>query len=114
MKRILDHIENLKAKPHHIRRRFAASAATFATALIALVWLGASIMTGAFAVRGGSFALSTGQEGGVATTSASDTQGLAGAAAALEDKSAPAHIEIVDAAPAPSSAKKTEPTILPF
>lgn len=117
MKTVFEHIEYVKGKPHHIRRRVALSAAMFGSAFIALVWIAANSMTGAFAIQGSSFAMSTQGDGGIATTSAADTSALAGAAAALPNTSAsasaPAHIEIVDTTPAPA-AKKTDPTILPF
>lgn len=114
MKNVFEHIEYVKGKPHHFRRRIAAVAATVGSALIAVAWLTTSYMTGAFAIQGSSFAMSTAQEDAVATTSASDTQGFAGAAAAFGDTRSPARIEIVDAAPAQAPAKKIEPTILPF
>ena len=117
MKSVFEHIDYVKGKPHHVRRRVAVGAAAFGSALIAIVWIAVSSMTGAFAIQGSSFAISTGENGAVATTSASDnSQGLAGAAAALPDTSAsaPAHIEIVDTTPAPVPAKKSDQTILPF
>lgn len=113
MKNVFEHIEHVKEKPHHIRRRIAAVAATVGSALIAVVWLATSYMTGAFAIQGSSFAMSTAQEDTVATTSAADTQGLAGAAAAFGDTRAPARIEIVDAAPS-AAPKQAEQTIVPF
>ncbi len=110
MKKILEHIEYVKGKPHHIRKQIAFGTATLASALIAFVWLAGNFAAGTFALRDSSFAASTGQGGAVVTSS---TQGLAGAAAALEDnKDAPAHIEIVDTTPAPK--KQVEQTILPF
>lgn len=119
MKNVIEHIEYVKGKPHHIRRRVAVSAAAFTSALIAIIWFAVNSMTGAFAIQGSTFAMSTGGDGSVATTSArADTSALAGAAAALPDTSAsasaPAHIEIVDTTLAPAPTKKTDPTIIPF
>src|SRR5487761_2651737 len=114
MKNIFEHIEHLKGKPHHIRKRVAFGAAAGVTALIALVWLGGSVSSGAFAIQGSNFAESTGQQPAVTTdTSAGGTSGLAGAGAALPDASAnvPAHIEIVDVATA-TPAKPAEQTII--
>ncbi len=110
MKKVLEHIEYIKGKPHHVRKQVAFGAATLVSALIAFVWLASNVAAGTFALRDSSFAASTGQDDAVVT---SGTQGLAGAAAALEDsKDAPAHIEIVDTTPAPK--KQPEQTILPF
>ncbi len=114
MKNIFDHIEYIKGKPHHVRKQIAFGTATALSALIALVWFAGSIATGTFAIRDTSFAANTAQAGMVATTSVSGDQGLAGAASAVQDASAPAHIEIVDtSATAPAKAQPT-PTILPF
>jgi len=116
MKTIFEHVEHIKGKPHHIRKRVAFGAAAFGSVFIGLVWLTTSIGTGAFAIRDSSFADSVGQSGAV--TAGSDTSGsqLAGAGAAAifsNDASAPAHIEIVDAT---SSApkKQAEQTTIPF
>jgi hypothetical protein len=117
MKTVLDHIEHVKGKPRHIRHRVAVGAATLASALIALVWLGVNLITGSFAIQGSTFAMSTGQDDTVVTTSATANDGLAGAAAALpqsQTASAPARIEIVDTTPAPAPKKQSDQTILPF
>ena len=116
MKSIFDHIDRAKEQPHHIRKNIAFGAATGVTGLIAFVWLAGSLYTGAFAIRGASFADSTGQTTPV-VVAGPDGQGqnLAGAAAALQGPSAPAHIEIVDTASSSTkNAKPVEQTILPF
>ncbi len=114
MKNIFDHIERIKGKPHHVRKQIAFGTATAVSAFIALVWLVGSVATGAFAIQETSFAVNTAQANTVATTSASGDQGLAGAAAAVQDANAPAHIEIVDTNPtAPAKSTPTQ-TILPF
>ena len=114
MKTIFDHIEYVKGKPHHVRKQVAFGVAGGISTLIALVWLVGSFSTGAFAIQGSNFAMSTNQENTVATTSAFGSQGLAGvgAAAALKDNT-PAHIQIVETAPA-AKVVKPDPTILPF
>jgi len=116
MKNILDHIEYVKGKPHHVRHRVAVGTATLGSAVIAFVWLTVSFMTGAFAIEGSSFAVSTGQNDSVTTVAANPTDGLAGAAAALPEisASAPARIEIVDTTPAKAPQKQSDKTILPF
>jgi uncharacterized protein YjdB len=117
MKKLIDHIEHIKTKPHHIRKRVALGVAACTSGFVALVWLAASFSTNAFAIQGSSFADAQGQQPApvVKTDAAGQEQGLAGvgAAAILQDQNAPAHIEIVDTAPA-APAKKADATILPF
>src|SRR5450756_2501965 len=102
MKTIPEHIEYVKGKPHHVRRRIAFGIAGVGAGIIAFVWLSSSIATGAFAVQGSSFADATGQ-GNVEVTGGTNNShpavsGIAGAAAALPAVNAPSHIEIIDAA----------------
>ncbi len=115
MKTVFQHIEHVKGQPHHIRKRIAFTAATVGAGIIALIWLVSSATTGAFAVKGSSFADSVGQ-GSVEATASTDTSGIAGAAAApiLENASAPARIEIIDTASSSSKQKQAEQTTIPF
>lgn len=39
MRRIVEHIENMKERPEHVKRRFALFASGTVTALIFIVWL---------------------------------------------------------------------------
>ena len=114
MKNIFDHIERVKGKPHHIRKRIAFTAAAAGTTIVALVWLVGSLSLGTFAIKENSFSDSTGQESVIAAGSDNGSPNLAGAAAALPNVNAPAHIEIIDAASSTSGQKKTERTIIPF
>ncbi|OGG93974.1 hypothetical protein A2609_02425 [Candidatus Kaiserbacteria bacterium RIFOXYD1_FULL_47_14] len=118
MRTIFEHIENAKQKPHHIRKRIAFASAAGVSALIAFVWFAGSLATGSFAVRGTSFA-DAGVQGGIETTSGgsgydSASSGIAGAAAALQNKNASAHIEIVDTASSTRPVRKAEQTTIPF
>ncbi|MFA6519899.1 MAG: hypothetical protein WCT41_03725 [Candidatus Paceibacterota bacterium] len=114
MKTIFEHINHVKARPHHIRKQVAFASAAVGTILIALVWLVGSATTGAFSIKGDSFATSAEQESTV--TTGSNASGLAGvgAAAALPDAKAPARIEIIDATPAAGAQKQAEQTTIPF
>ncbi|KKW44092.1 hypothetical protein A3J11_00245 [Candidatus Kaiserbacteria bacterium RIFCSPLOWO2_02_FULL_55_12] len=112
MKTVFEHIEHVKGKPHHIRKKVAFTAAVVVTAFIALVWLVGSLSLGAFALEGSSFADATEQGKIDVTNTADTTSALAGAAAALQKEDAPARIEIVDTAP--PKQKKAEPTVIPF
>ena len=111
MKTIFDHIERIKQKPHHIRKRIAFGTAAAGTAVIALVWLVGNLSLGTFALKESSFADAVGTGGIEATGDVS--QNLAGAAAALQDEDAP-RIEIVDTSPSTQAAPKEEPTTIPF
>lgn len=109
MKAVFDHIERVKGKPHHVRRKVAFGTAFGVTASIALLWFGFTLSAGTFALQGTTFAESTGAA--PAKPTPGDSSLLAGAAAAFPKKEEP-RIEIVDVTkPAPS---EPEATILPF
>ena len=116
MKTIFDHIEHIKGKPHHVRKRLAFGAAAVGAGLIALVWLVGSVSSGVFALKDTSFADSVGAGVAITTQSGNNSQGLAGAAAApvLNEANVPAHIEIVDTTPPKAQTKKAEQTVIPF
>lgn len=114
MKTIIEHINHLQKKPHHVRKRVAFGVATLGSTVVALVWLIGSFATGAFSIHGSDFAMSTGQTASLATTSASSNSGIAGTAAALQDTQGPARIEIVDTQASAPTVKQTDKTILPF
>ena len=114
MKTIFDHIDYVKGKPHHIRKRVAFTAAGSVAVVVALVWLVGSVSFGSFAIQDRSFADATSQ-GNIQTTGvANDSQNLAGVAGAFEGTSVPAHIEIVDTSAGTRPAKKAEQTTIPF
>jgi len=113
MKTVFEHVDYVKGQPHHVRKRVAFGVATGVSALVALVWIAGSLATNAFAIQGSTFAMS-GEQETVATTSALGDTGLAGAAAAVQDANAPAHIEIVDTSVPVPVKKQSDQTILPF
>lgn len=110
---IMRHIEIVHTKPEHVRRQIAFGIAVALTALIALMWLSLSLVTGAFAVENDySFGEALAIEPEV-----SQSEGVVGAAAAvLGISQEPAHIEIVNTSVHSTLDKqKTEQeTILPF
>jgi hypothetical protein len=116
MKTVFEHVEYVKGKPHHIRKRVAFTAAACGAGLIALVWLVGSLSMGAFAIKGSNFADSTKQDGVITTSSDTSASQLAGAgAASVFNKPAdvPAHIEIVNTTPT-APQKQAEQTTIPF
>lgn len=111
---ILHRIEQVKGKPHHVRKRVVFAIAAAATALIALVWFTGSLATGALSIRAASFAESAEQEPAiVVATGTPAVSGIAGAAGALPAEDAPAHIEIVNTATS-APAKPAEQTTISF
>lgn len=116
MKTLSEHIAYVQGKPHHIRKQVAFGAAAFVSACIALVWLVGSYMTGSFAIAGSSFATASGQDGLTSVAeSSSNTDGIAGAAAALHPSAnTSAHLEVIDTNSVAVPSRQSEPAILPF
>lgn len=115
MKFLFEHVERIKERPHHIRKRVAFTIAGAGTAVIALIWLVGGASSGAFAIKPTSFADVAGEAGIRATGGPGNgAENLAGAAAALEKAEMTAGIRIVDAASSTRSTKKAEQTTIPF
>ena len=113
MKSVLHHIEQVRAKPHHIRKGIALFAAMVGTGLIALVWLVGSVSSGVFALQDTSFA-DQAKSTALTVPPTSDAAALAGAAAGAVGADVGAHIEIVDVASSTHPSKQAEPTTIPF
>lgn len=115
MQKFFEYIEHLKGKPHHVRKQITFSVATGGAALIGLLWFGASLSSGAYAIKGSNFAQATGAET-TSVATADNTSQLAGAAAAVgTNKVEAAHIEIIDAATTSTAANtRPEQTVIPF
>lgn len=113
MQVILNHIETVKEKPHHIRRQVAFAVAGGLAAFIGLVWLIGSLSLGAFAIKGSTFADAAGEGSFTPSEYGDGTSQLAGAAAARLNSAESARIEIVDV-PAASKKSQQEQTIIPF
>lgn len=108
MRSVVRHIEKIREQPHNVRKQIAYTYAGIGTGIIAIVWLGASLATGAFLIRDSSLTREASDSG--VTAGASQ---MAGAAAALPSAAAPSVITIVDAA-STTDAKQPERTIIPF
>jgi len=115
MKTVFEHVDHLKTKPHHVRKKVAFGIAGGVTGLVTVLWLGVSLSTNAFAIQGSSFAESTAQGPKVQTVTENPGQNLAGAAAAVQkDTSGPARIEIVNIAATSTPAVHAEQTTISF
>ncbi len=116
MKKFLEHIERVRAKPHRVRKQVAFASAAVLTVLIALVWFAGSLSTGTFSIENSTFATGAGEEN-AAGANAVGNDNLAGAGVAsafTEPTEAPAHIEIVDTTSANAKQKRAEQTVIPF
>lgn len=117
MKGIRHHVEKVRAKPHHVRKRVTLVAAGAIAGLIGAGWFGGSLAVGAFELHPTSFeqALAP-QQPSFATTTTADSSNLAGAAAAFsqQQQSEPAHIVIISAPATTTAAATTTQTTIPF
>jgi len=115
MRTLSDHIENIKSKPHHVRKKITFTLAGTGAGLVGLVWLGTSLASGAFAIKGATFAESTGQGATVETVTKDPNANLAGAAAAVKsDTTGPARIQIVNVVATSTVKEKPEQTTISF
>ncbi|MDP2593866.1 MAG: hypothetical protein Q8P36_00795 [bacterium] len=123
MRTISDHIEHVKAQPHHVRERVAFGFAGLMAGIIGIIWLGVSLASGSFAIAGNGFAQATGAAPFTVNgqPAPGDTSGLAGASAALSPgdaagASAPAYIDVIQdgTSAAPKGAASANQTIIPF
>lgn len=120
MRTVLQHIDRVKERPHHVRRRIAFGTATVLASAIALVWLGTSLATGAFAIQGATFAEANGvapvEAVADAGSGASGVAAVAATAVATETPApepAPAPIEVIPTKPK-ASRTSSGPTVIPF
>ncbi|HVW83011.1 MAG TPA: hypothetical protein VHC68_03680 [Candidatus Paceibacterota bacterium] len=115
MKPLAHHLAAVRAKPPHVRKQIAFALAGGATALIALLWLAASLASGAFRIADTSYA-DAGAEPAPAPAPAGSSL-LGAAAAALAGSSTAAQLEVVsqgnepDNAPAPAAPQEN---VIPF
>jgi hypothetical protein len=113
-----DHIERLRAKPEHIRKRIAIGTSVGVTAVVALVWLTTLVTSGTLALNlvspGGNIAEggSGNVQGAVAETQTNFSQ-LLGAVGAISSSSTDPNLIIVDQAPTTTPAN-SNPTVIPF
>ena len=96
MAAVTEHLERLRAKPHHVRRQIAFGTSVAITALVAVGWMGALVSSPKLAIE-----QRTTEEdmnfGSAMTDTRSNFSELVGAAgAAFGASSSPAQITVVD------------------
>jgi hypothetical protein len=125
---LADHIENLRAKPEHIRERIAVGTAASVTGVIAAVWAVTLAASGTFSLQSGNATVATTDQNensvssSVAQTQNNFTQLVGAAGAAVGATStAPANLHIVDGGTTSSLAQKqatvtntASATVIPF
>lgn len=119
MKTAAQHIEYIRSKPHHVRKRIVFVASSVITGFIAFIWIVTGLVTDSFAVKQSSFADATGgSDTGVAVVQVNaNRQGLAAVGAAVipqSTNSAPAQIEVVNSVPVVSPIDQSNKTVIPF
>lgn len=116
MRTFVDRLDAMREKPHHVRRQVAFVAAGLITGAVGLGWLGASLYTGAFALRGSSFAEVTGAAGQEAAQDGARPPGASSAAAAAAlppPQEGPATLETIRERSEAAAGAPTQ-TIIPF
>ena len=125
---VRDHVERLKAKPEHIRRRIAVGTSVGITGVVATVWFFTLLFGGTLSLAipatvvqsdgtlaqvndDGSKSANPGNASSVASADTGFSQ-LLGAVGISTAKSAPAALKVEDQAPAVATA--TQPTAIPF
>ncbi len=115
MQFLFNAIERTKGKPHHVRHRVAVAISATCAGLVGMLWLGVSLSHNAFAIKGTTFAQSVGATETAETVNETRSQNVAGAAAALDQKSeGPARVQIVNIVATSSPTKTEDQTIIPF
>lgn len=121
MAAVSEHLERLRAKPHHVRRQIAFGTSLVVTALVAVGWMGALLSSPKLAIER---TPTDGEEVNFQeslTETRSNFSDLVGAAgAALGATSSPTKIEVVDTKTSTTMDVKrdnynnTRETVIPF
>jgi hypothetical protein len=125
---VRDHVERLKAKPEHIRKRIAVGTSVGITGVVATVWFFTLLFGGTLSLAthptiygsDGTVADTNGNGGtdggGTQTNAVAETNApfsqLLGAVGISTAKQAPAALQVEDKAPAAPTT--TDPTVIPF
>jgi hypothetical protein len=125
---VRDHVERLKAKPEHIRRRIAVGTSVGITGVVATVWFFTLLFGGSLSLAihptifnsDGTVAQAT--DDGATSANGNNTNSVAnastgfsqllGAVGISTQKPAPAALKVEDQTPAPATT--SQPTVIPF
>lgn len=115
------HINNLRAKPEHVRERIVFGASAGITGLVAAVWLVTMVATGTFSITPASSATLASTNGAVQETQSNFSNLVGAAGAALGGTTTPASLRIVDGGSTSSldekdvaAANNSNATVIPF
>ena len=124
---VRDHIERIKTKPEHVRRRIAFGTSIGITGVVATVWFFTLLFGGTLSLDISPTILNTdgtiaqspdtstanpGNTNSVASSNSNFSQ-LLGAVGVSTAKPAPAALQVEDQAPAPATTTP-QPTVIPF
>ncbi|HEX5774828.1 MAG TPA: hypothetical protein VFY28_02615 [Candidatus Paceibacterota bacterium] len=96
MANLSEHLERVRSKPHHERRRIAFVASALITGTVALGWMGALASSNTLAIAAPGEG--TGMHADLASTKTNFSELLGAAGAAIGATSSPAAVVVVDGA----------------
>jgi hypothetical protein len=125
---VRDHVERLKAKPEHVRRRIAVGTSVGITGVVATVWFFALLFGGSLSlaihptILNGDGTVAQATDDGATSANGSNTSSIAnantgfsqllGAVGISTQKPAAPALKVEDQAPAPATT--SQPTVIPF
>lgn len=121
MAAVSEHLERLRAKPHHVRRQIAFGTSVALTALVAVGWMGSLLSTPKLAIeRTPTNGEEVNFEESLTQTQSNFSSLMGAAGAALGATSSPSKIEVVDTKTSSTMDVKrdnyndTRETVIPF
>lgn len=117
---LIHHIENLRAKPHHVRERIAFGTAAGITAVVAMVWVTTLAATGTFSLASNVPTDDGATQTAIAQTQSGFSQLVGSAGAALGAPTTSPSLRIVDDGTTSSletkqvNANNSNATVIPF
>jgi hypothetical protein len=119
MAALSEHLERLRAKPHHVRRQIALGSSLAITGLVAIGWMGALVSTPKLAITSGTESNVNFQEA-LTDTGSNFSELLGAAGAAFGASTSPAKISVVDTKTSSTmetprdNHNDTKETVIPF
>lgn len=96
MAAVSEHLERLRAKPHHVRRQIALGTSVLLTALVAVGWLGALASSPKFALNPRPAGEDVNMQEALTETRSNFSDLMGAAGAAIGATSSPARVIVVD------------------